>query len=69
MTFKGAQEYILPFGKHVGKALDSIASTDEGLLYLDWLIGQDWVRGQTREALTAYLGDPAIKKELGNLKP
>ncbi len=68
MTFKEAQEFIMPFGKRVHEALDDIASTDDGLLYLDWLVYQDFVYGELKEALEAYLGDSSIKKELENLR-
>ena len=68
MTFKEAQEFQLPFGKHKGRTLDAVASEDDGLKYIDWLVGQEFVYGKTKEALLAYLGDPSIKKELENLR-
>lgn len=34
------------------------------LRYLDWLIGQEWVRDRLKDALTTYLGDETIKKEI-----
>jgi uncharacterized protein (DUF3820 family) len=64
MTYNEAKVYKMPLGKHRGKALDKIAESDEGLLYLDWLVGQDWVRGPLREALHVYLGDPVIALEV-----
>lgn len=33
-----AEAEIIPFGKHKGKKLGTIADTD--ILYLDWLVGQ-----------------------------
>ena len=72
MTFKNAAAFIMPFGKHRGKTLDAIASTDDGLQYLDWLRGERESKGQPpfvkasalNEALAAYLDDPAIRREL-----
>ena len=44
--------------------LDDIAETDEGLEYLDWLMGQDFVWDDTRDAIGAYLAIPGIADEL-----
>lgn len=67
MTFREAAEFRMPFGAHEGKTLDQIAETDEGLKYLDWLLG-DMQRNKSScsivDALKAYLTDPAIKAEL-----
>lgn len=68
MTFKEASEFIMPIGQYKGRKLDSIASTDKGLQYLDWLYGQR--QGCTYpmdEALSVYMSDPTIKKELETL--
>lgn len=32
---------LMPFGKHKGPTLGYIAEEDDGLRYLDWLIGQN----------------------------
>jgi hypothetical protein len=64
MTFKQASAFKFPFGKHKGMTLDSIASTDDGLRYLDWARGLDNLYPETRQALTAYLDDPSIAKDL-----
>ena len=67
MTFREAAQYKMPFGKHKGKTLDSIAETDEGLKYLDRLLG-DMQHNNSKlpvvDELKAYLTDPAIKAEL-----
>lgn len=63
MDFKQAQKFTMPFGKYKGKTLDDIASTDDGLLYLDWAYG-DFQPGPIRDALTAYFSDPTIQKDL-----
>lgn len=68
MTFAEAKEFVMPIGTDRDRTLDDIASTDEGLKKLDWLVGQDFVYGKLKAALVAYLGDPAIKKELENLR-
>ncbi len=67
MTFKEASEFIITFGNHEDESIDDIASTDEGLRYLDWLSGEYRYCDLLRIALDVYLGDPAIKKELDNL--
>lgn len=67
MTFKDAAAVKLAFGTYRGSSLDDIATSDDGLKYLDWLRGQKWVGGRLREALTAYLEDPAIKRDLENI--
>lgn len=69
MTFKEAAEFKLPFGKHKGSSLDKVATDDDGLRYLAWLRGVREEEGQSYpldRALSAYLDDPAIKKDLGN---
>lgn len=68
MTFKEAQDFVMPFGKYKGRSLDSIASDDDGLRYLDWALGNMDLYARTKEAIEAYLADPGIKKELDALK-
>lgn len=60
MDFTEASGYIMPFGKHKGSTLARIGSNNDGLKYLDWLIGQDWVSGKLKEALGTYLKHPSI---------
>jgi uncharacterized protein (DUF3820 family) len=64
MDFTSACGFTMPLGKHEGSTLARIGSNDEGLKYLDWLVGQDWVNGPLREALETYLGHPAISRQL-----
>lgn len=71
MKFSEASAFPMPYGKYFGRTLDDIASTDAGLLYLDW------VRGITKPerpdlnplylALRAYLDDPTISKDVAEL--
>lgn len=68
MTFKEAKDYKLLFGKHSGETLDQIAESDNGLSYLDWLVGQNFIHGRTKEALVAYLSDPAIAEDLKKMR-
>lgn len=63
MTFAESRLVKAPFGKYRGQSIDDIAADDEGLLYLDWLIGQT-VYGRFGEALKVYLAEPAIAKEV-----
>jgi hypothetical protein len=67
MNFDQARKWVMPGGKYAGQALDRIAGTDQGLLYLDWMRGQTWCRGDRKEALDTYLGEPAIARELEQL--
>lgn len=62
--FKVAQNFVLKFGKYRDQPLDVAAETDEGLIYLDWLRGQDFVREPLKTHLEHYLSDPTIMKEL-----
>lgn len=57
----------IPFGKYKGRSIDQIAESDEGLLYLDWLIGQEWLKAELRRDLQAYLDQPTIKAEVKRL--
>ena len=59
-----ADNHKIPFGKFKGKTLDQIGSTPEGLRYLDWALGQDWLHNYERDAIATFLSDPAVKREL-----
>lgn len=63
MTFEEARTFRMPFGKYKGSTLDEVASTDEGLRYLDWLVGRD-LYPETRLRIEAYLADPTIRRAL-----
>ena len=71
MTYKEAAAFVMPFGKHKGRTLDTIASTDDGLKYLDWLRGERSSGGgrnrNVDSALAAYLDDAAIKREVARV--
>lgn len=60
-------KFVMPLGKHRGRTLDQIGHTDEGLKYIDWLVGQEWVNGRTREALEAFLQQPAVARDLDRI--
>jgi len=62
--FARAGTFVMPFGKYRGKSIDRIARTDDGLLYLDWLIGEQIPTGYAKWAIETYLADPTIKEEL-----
>jgi uncharacterized protein (DUF3820 family) len=65
--FKAAKRHVLRFGKYQGKSLDEIATSDDGLRYLDWLRGQSFVGGVTASWLRIYLDDPSISRDLNRL--
>lgn len=67
-TFQQAAQFKIPFGPFEGKTLDQIAESENGLRYLDNLngkMGGDF--GDVAKALTAYLSDPTIAKDLKDL--
>ena len=66
MTFRDAADFRMQFGKYAGKTLDEIATTDEGLRYLDWLRGM-MGPGQTLYNLTTYLDDTTIAADVARL--
>lgn len=53
------KDFVLSFGEHKGKRLDDVP-----LLYLDWLVGEDWLHEETKRIVSEYLSEPVIKKEL-----
>ena len=73
-----ACEYCLPFGKKViggkcvkGRSLHAIAQDAEGLLYLDWLLGQLEESGKKLKEksyvhmmLETYLTEPRVQAEV-----
>lgn len=64
MNFKEASKYRIPFGKFKGKTIDQVASSDDGLRYLDWLIGEGKLYGDLKDALETYMSDEVIQKEI-----
>lgn len=67
MEFTFAKQFVMPFGKYKGDTLFGIGSGDEGLRYLDWLIGQDWVNGRTRDAIESFLRHPSFARRLDEI--
>lgn len=70
MTNKEASLVKIPFGKYKGQAIDSVASSDNGLRYLDWLYDQRQGSSNFKEfneALDIYMNDPSIKEEIRRL--
>lgn len=62
-----SDDFVMPLGKYRGESLRDIADDDEGLKYLDWLVGQSWVNGRLKAALEDYLGQPHVKRELDRI--
>ncbi len=75
MSYAESTRFVLTFGRYKGAALDDIARTDAGLLYLDWLRGEYEKSKRddaAKRALIAYLSDPSIARDvtsLARLKP
>jgi hypothetical protein len=65
-TFAAARDYVFPFGQYRGKTLDEIATTDKGLLYLDWVYGQ-MADGTAMDNVRVYLADPTISRDIQRL--
>ena len=59
MTPEQGAVFIMPFGKHRGKALNDVP-----LDYLDWLLDSQTLYPETRNAIKAYLEQPEIAREL-----
>lgn len=64
ISFEQASAHAMPFGKFRGQTIDTIASSDAGLKYLDWLSGRDWIHVDLRQVLTVYLSRPSIQRDL-----
>lgn len=74
MQFSEASAYMLPYGQYRGKTMDDVARSDRGLRYLDHMRGVlESVAHRTPndqeflQALSAYLNDPVIAKDLESL--
>jgi hypothetical protein len=78
MTFSEAKNYKLRgirgiYSKYNCRTIDSVASTDGGLIDLSLMLRWSIVRniqgrsGKVKDAVTAYLDDPDIKKDLDTL--
>lgn len=68
MTFEEAKHTKLYIGDYKGWTIFEIAATDQGLKWLDWLVGQTWFKMYTQfKAVKVYLDDPAISAEVARL--
>jgi hypothetical protein len=70
VNYRVACGFKINFGRYAGVTLDGVADAGadaEGLLYLDWLRGEGWVREKKPlllAALNCYLDSPAIARAL-----
>ncbi len=70
MKFAQAKVHRFITGKYAGQTLDQVATSNDGLLFLDWLRAKrqsDAAHTPKRgldAALIAYLDDPTISQEL-----
>ena len=62
--FDEAKNFVIRFGEYKDQTIDQIARDTKGLKYLDWLVGEDWVKGNAKHMLEIYLKDETIVKEL-----
>ena len=69
ISFEQAKDYVLKFGppEFRGLTLDRIATYNDGLRYLDFVVGQPWLHADTRDHIIAYLSNNGIKRDLENL--
>jgi hypothetical protein len=63
-AFTEACGFVMPLGKHKDRTLARIGSNRDGILYLDWLVGQEWVNGMLKAALETYLSHPVISRQV-----
>ena len=49
----------MPFGKFRGTKLKDIASSDDGMSWLLWIIDQDWLKDNARIPIDGYLNEIA----------
>jgi hypothetical protein len=64
LTFREAADHVIPFGKHKGRTIGEVGDDDEGLLYLDWMVGVADRDRPLHGALVAYLRDPSVAPDL-----
>lgn len=57
-------EYRMAFGKYEGKSLDEIASTKEGLRWLDWAAEAFDPTSSAGAAINMYVTDPQVQREI-----
>lgn len=68
ITFDQARNYILKFHpKYAGMTLDQVAKYNDGLRYLDYIVGQSWLHQDTRDHIKVYLANNGIKRDLKRL--
>ena len=58
--FTDACQVVIPFGKYKGRTIASVGRNDEGLRYLDWLVGQPWLRQELKVQVEVYLHHPSV---------
>ena len=57
-------QYEMPFGKYVGKTLDEISVSPEGLLYLEWVSENEDKFPNIAVIVDKYLSNPEIQEDL-----
>lgn len=57
------EKFRMPFGKYEGLTLLEISESDEGLRYLDWLLGCG-LRPSTQEIIEEFVELPHIAREI-----
>lgn len=78
MTYTEAAQFRMLFGKYQGRALDEIATKDQGLSYLGWMRDKLSYENKVLKTLSAnmretlamldvYLSDAVIAKDLAGL--
>jgi len=60
------EDCVMPLGSHAGKTLGEIADDDEGLLYLDYIVGQ-WDESPLVQKVCRVLETPERQERLRRL--
>lgn len=56
-------DFRLTFGRYNGQTLDEIAQSDEGLKWLDWMVGIAY-SSDLKLALKIYLSQPDLQRRI-----
>lgn len=58
------RDFRIPFGKFINHTIEELSESDDGLLYLDWLIGQTWLKDPLKRKLEEFMSDDGVQADL-----